>query len=311
MINNIFIGKKALFILIILIAVFNLILSSCVPTTPANEGQAQNGVTYRFLCVGVGEYINYGDDVDFGEAPPYDLIYQVLSKWKFGPEKVGFSRIDYISDFEATKNNILQGIASTFSEADNDDVSYFYFGGHGGKYGSIYFICPTDMTSSVNSKISVNELEEALSVIPGTKVVIIDACYSGGFIGKNGDTNEFSDKTIKTFNEDIIKIFSSKQKGENIEKDLLTADCYKVLTSCSYNQISHAFCSFEGNTIGVFTVALLEGCGYNSFLADLDNNGKITLEEAYLYVKDKVSYPAFIQDVQVYPINSTFVFAGY
>ena len=265
-------------------------------------------IVYRFLCVGVGEYINYGDDVDFGEAPPYDLIYQVLGKWEFGPEKVGFSTIAYISDFEATKNNILQGIASTFFEADDDDVSYFYFGGHGGKYGSIYYICPADMTSSVDSKISVNELEEALRVIPGTKVVIIDSCYSGGFIGKGGDSGEFSDKDLKAFNNDIVKVFSSKQ---NRQKDLLTADYYKVLTSCSYNQISETFCSFEGNTIGVFTVALLEGCGYNYFPADSDNNGEITLEETYLYVKDKTSSWGFIQDVQVYPINSNFIFAEY
>ena len=310
--NNIFVDKKALFILIILIALFSLILSSCTPTTPADEGQVQNDITYRSLCVGVGEYINYGSEVDFGEAPPYDLIYQVLSKWKFGPEKVGFSKIDYIADSDATKSNILQEIASTFSEADENDISYFYFGGHGGKDGSIYYICPTDMTSSVSSKISVNELEEALSAIPGTKVVIIDSCYSGGFIGKAGDRGEFSDKALKAFNEDMIKTFSSEPNGENREKDLLTADCYKVLTSCSYNQISHAFCSFEGNTIGVFTVALLEGCGYyNYFLADLDNNGKITLEEAYLHVKDNLSYSGFIQDVQAYPINSTFIFAGY
>ena len=306
--NNISIDKKALFVMIILIAVFSLIFSSCTPTIPANDEQTQNDITYRFLCVGVGEYINYGNEVDFGEAPPYDLIYQVLSKWKFGPKKVGFSRIDYISDFEATKNNILQGIASTFSEADDDDVSYFYFGGHGDKYGSIYFICPADMTSSVNSKISVNELEEVLGVIPGTKVVIIDSCNSGGFIGKGGDIYEFSDKDLEAFNNNIVKVFFSKK---NRERDLLTADCYKVLTSCSYNQISHAFCSFEGNTIGVFTVTLLEGCGYNYFFADLDNNGKITLEEAYLYVKDKISSLEFTQDVQVYPINSTFVFAEY
>jgi hypothetical protein len=306
--NNISIDKKALFVMIILIAVFSLIFSSCTPTIPANDEQTQNDITYRFLCVGVGEYINYGNEVDFGEAPPYDLIYQVLSKWKFGPKKVGFSRIDYISDFEATKNNILQGISSTFFEADDDDVSYFYFGGHGGKDGSIYYICPTDMTSSVNSKISVNELEEALTAIPGTKVVIIDSCNSGGFIGKGGDIYEFSDKDLEAFNNNIVKVFFSKK---NRERDLLTADCYKVLTSCSYNQISHAFCSFEGNTIGVFTVTLLEGCGYNYFFADLDNNGKITLEEAYLYVKDKISSLEFTQDVQVYPINSTFVFAEY
>ena len=297
--------------MIILITVLSLILSCCVPTTSAKEEHTQNGATYRFLCVGVGEYINSGSEVDFGEAPPYDLIYQVLSKWKFGPEKVGFSRIDYISDFDATKNNILQGIASTFSETDDDDVSYFYFGGHGGKYGSIYYICPADMTSSVDSKISVNELEEVLGVIPGTKVVIIDSCNSGGFIGKGGDSDEFSDNALKAFNEDIIKIFSSEQNGENRERDLLTADCYKVLTSCSYDQISETFCSFEGNTIGVFTAALLEGCGYNYFFADSDNNGKITLEEAYFYVKDKVFSLGFTQNVQVYPTNSNFIFTEY
>lgn len=311
MLKNIFIEKNALFIMIILIAILSLILSSCAPTTPENEEHTQNGTTYRFLCVGVGEYINYGSEVDFGEAPPYDLIYKVLSKWKFGQEKVGFSRIDYISDFEATKNNILQEIAYTFSEADDDDVSYFYFGGHGDRNEDVSYLCPTDMTSSVNSKISVNELEEALGIIPGTKVVIIDSCYSGGFIGKAGNRDEFPDKAFRSFNEDMIKIFSSEPNVENRERDLLTADCYKVLTSCSYNQISHAFCSFEGNTIGVFTVALLEGCGYDYFPADLDDNGEITIEEAYLYVKDKISSLGFIQNVQVYPINSTFVFAGY
>ena len=306
--NRFFIDKKISLIMIMLIVVFSLILSSCTPTTPANEEQVQNGITYRFLCVGVGEYINYGSEVDFGEAPPYDLIYQVLSKWKFGPEKVGFSKIDYIADLDATKSNILQEIASTFSEADENDISYFYFGGHGGRYEDIFYLCPADMTSLLCSRITVNELEETLSVIPGTKVVIIDSCYSGGFIGKSEDSDEFSDKALKIFNEGTIKIFSS---GQNRERDFLTADCYQVLTSCSYNQICEAFCSFEGNTIGVFTVALLEGCGYNCFPADSDNNGKITLEEAYLYVKDKVFYLGFIQDVQVYPINSTFVFAGY
>lgn len=311
MLKNIFIDKNTLFIIIILIAILSLIFSSCAPTTPANEEHIQNGTTYRFLCVGVGEYINYGSEVDFGEAPPYDLIYKVLSKWKFGSEKVGFSRINYISDFEATKNNILKGIASTFSEADDDDVSYFYFGGHGDRNQDVSYLCPTDMTSSVNSKISVNELEEALGVIPGTKVVIIDSCYSGGFIGKAGNRDEFPDKALNAFNEDMIKIFSSGPNVESRERDLLTADCYKVLTSCSYNQISYAFCSFEGNTIGVFTVALLEGCGYDYFPADLDNNRNITLEEAYLYIKDEVSSLGFIQDVQAYPTNSNFIFAAY
>lgn len=298
--------------MIIFIVVFSLILSSCAPTALANEGQAQNDITYRFLCVGVGEYINYGSEVEFGEAPPYDLIYQVLSKWKFGSEKVGFSKIDYVADSDAAKSDILQEIAFTFSEADENDISYFYFGGHGGKDGSIYYICPADMTSSVSSMISVNELEEALSVIPGTKVVIIDSCYSGGFIGKGGDSDEFSDEALKIFNEGLVKIFYSGQDKKNKERNLLTTDCYKVLTSCRSNQISETTVIGE-NVLGAFTAALLEGCGYynSDFPADSNNNGEITLEEAYLYVKGKVTSWGLIQDVQVYPINSTFIFAGY
>jgi len=307
--NKFFIDKKISLIMIALIAVSSLILSSCVPTTPSNEEQTQNDISYRFLCVGVGEYINYGSEVGFGEAPPYDLIYQILSKWKFGSEKVGFSKINYIADSDATKSNILQEITSTFSKADENDISYFYFGGHGGKDGSIYYICPTDMTFSVSSKITVNELEESLSLIPGTKVVIIDSCYSGGFIGKDGDGNLFSDKALKIFNEGIIKVFSS---GQNRERDLLTADCYQVLTSCTSNQICFPINS-DGNTMGAFTAALIKGCGYynSDFPADLNSNGEITLEEAYLYVKEEISSWGLIQDVQVYPTNSTFVFAGY
>jgi len=65
--------------------------------------------------------------------------------------------------------------------------------------------------------------------------------------------------------------------------------------------------------MGAFTAALIEGCGYynSDFPADSNSNGEITLEEAYLYIKDEISSWGFIQDVQVYPINSTFVFAGY
>jgi len=43
--NNFFIDKKALFILIILIAVFNIILSSRTPPTLANEEQTQHLMT--------------------------------------------------------------------------------------------------------------------------------------------------------------------------------------------------------------------------------------------------------------------------
>ena len=147
----------------------------------------QNEVVYRALCVGVGDYIQ-GSDNDLS-APPYDVdkIRQILQQCRFGMSNTTFSNISYLKDWQATKSNILQSISSTFSGTDSNDISYFYFSGHGSRLGNTSYIYPADITSFTDSAISVDELEAALSAIPGTKVVFLDSCYSGGFIGKSMD----------------------------------------------------------------------------------------------------------------------------
>ncbi|MCJ7689630.1 MAG: PEGA domain-containing protein, partial [Clostridiaceae bacterium] len=97
----------------------------------------QNEIVYRALCVGVGDYINYGSDGDL-LAPPYDVdnVRQILNQCRFGSSNTTFSDIDYLKDRQATKSNILQGIGSTFAGADSNDISYFYFSGHGSIIGN-------------------------------------------------------------------------------------------------------------------------------------------------------------------------------
>ena len=159
-------------------------------------------IVYRALCVGVGDYI-YGDDNDL-PGPPYDVdrMIQIFNQCQFGPLNTEFSTINYLKDWQATKSNILQGIASTFSGADNNDVSYFYFSGHGayGEGFSTSYICPADTDGSISSVISVDELESALSAIPGTKVVTLDSCFSGGFIGKGKEEITISQEELESFN---------------------------------------------------------------------------------------------------------------
>jgi hypothetical protein len=59
-------------------------------------------------------------------------------------------------------------------------------------------------------------------------------------------------------------------------------------------------------------MALCEGCGYSgSYLADTNLDTMVSLQEAYLYVKDWVFSYEVIQDVQVYPNNSTFTIIEY
>jgi len=270
---------------------------------------AQNETVYRALLVGVGDYI-LGDENDLS-APTYDVnrMAYTLSQCRFGPSDTPFSGIWSLKDHSATKSNILQGIASVFSGADSNDISYFYFSGHGAHLGNTSYLCPADLTLSVDSAISVNELENALSAIPGTKVVFIDACNSGGFIGKGKGETKISKEELEPFNDEIINVFSQAQS-----KALLTSNQYKVLTSCHYYQECYEMLPVEGEPFGVFTMALCAGCGYyGNYPADTNLDTKVSLQEAYLYVKDWVrNYYGYLQqDVQVYPDNSTFTIVEY
>jgi hypothetical protein len=242
-------------------------------------------------------------------APPYDVdkIGQILQQCRFGTSNTIFSNISYLKDWQATKSNILQSISSTFSDADSNDISYFYFSGHGSRVGNTSYICPADITSFTDSAISVNELENALSSIPGTKVVFLDSCYSGGFIGKTIDEIIISKEELESFNDEVINVFSQAQP-----KGLLTTNQYKVLTSCHYYQECWEIQPEDGDPFGVFTMALCEGCGYSgSYPADTNLDTMVSLQEAYLYVKDWVLSYEIDQDVQIYPNNSTFTIVEY
>ena len=268
----------------------------------------QNGTVYRALCVGVGDYINYDIDADL-LAPPYDVdnIRQILNQCRFGSSNTTFSDIDYLKDWQATKSNILQGISSTFAGADSDDVSYFYFSGHGSIIINTSYICPADATSSFESFISVDELEAALSAIPGTKVVFLDSCHSGGFIGRGKGETLILEEELKSFNDEIINVFSQAQL-----KGLLTTNQYKVLTSCHYYEPCYEIQPTDGYPFGVFTKALCEGCSYSgNYPADTNLDTKVSLQEAYFYIRNWVFYYGVVQDVQVYPNNSTFCIVEY
>ena len=320
--------KKFLILTIVLLWTL-LILSGC-GGGPSPAPPVLNEIVYRAYCVGVGDYMYFPPfPADDGHGntdlpgPPYDVkrMCYTLSKCRFGPSNTEFSEIWYTTDLAATKSNILQGIASVFSEADYNDVSYFYFTGHGiwDEITLTSYLCPTeiDYYSSLTSFISVNELETALSAIPGTKVVFLDSCHSGGFIGKGVGEIQTSEEELESFNDEVINAFSLAEY-----KGLLTTNEYKILTSCHYYQECMELAPTtpgDFDPFGVFTMALCDGCGYfGDYLADTNLNTRVSLQEAYLYIRNWVielnaQLPdiSITQDVQVYPYNSTFTIAEY
>jgi hypothetical protein len=234
-------------------------------------------------------------------------MIDVFNHCKFGTDEVVFSTPVSLKNLNATKTAIISGIASTFSGADDNDISYFYFSGHGRNSEGISYLCPTEVmyTSPLSAFISTNELESALSAIPGSKVVILDSCYSGGFIGKGDGRKIISKEELVSFNDGIINVFSQAQI-----RGFLTTNEYKVLTSCHSSQecLGTSPHPVDGNPFGWFSAVLCEGCGYDTYshpyFADNDENNKVSLYEAYLYIESELEL--LDQDVQIHPSGSDF-----
>jgi len=272
--------------------------------------------TYRALCVGVNDYEDPG--VMNLRAPSYDVarIIEVFENSRFSDERNSFSSIDTLIGSQATRDNILQSITSSFSEAESNDVSYFYFSGHGWSDGDISTILPYDaIAENASMDISADNLALALDRIPGTKIVILDSCFSGGFIAKDVYvyTRGREIKDAKQHNDNIINSFELYDM--QLRKDNLAKKSFKVLTSASGDQecFETLYHPVDGNPFGYFSASLSEGCGYNDFNtplpADSDINKQITINEIYLYIQDSLEFTN--QDVQVYPANSSFNFLEY
>ena len=86
------------------------------------------------------------------------------------------SNILMLTDEEATINGIITSIEWLESNADENDVSLFYFVGHGKKSGD------TESIIAYGGSMTDLELDQHLDRINGTVVTILDSCYSGGFI---------------------------------------------------------------------------------------------------------------------------------
>jgi len=270
-----------------------------------------NKPTYRALSIGVGDYIYYGPEGDL-LAPPYDVnkMAEIYGDCRFGSVKTTFQKIDALKDQQATKTNILNKIQTTFFGTDYNDVSYFYFSGHGVLQNNSSYLCPADFNGTINSAISVDELEAALSAIPGIKVVFIDTCHSGGFIGKSvfGNDEDYNNDYLTIFNDTIINVFASKP----LSKDLLTSDEYQVLTSSHWYEVSYEIHPDSGDPFGVFTQGLYEGSSLsNNTPADLNQDDRIALQEAYNFISQWVASIRINQNVQVHPLNSSFVIFEY
>ena len=156
-----------------------------------------------------------------------------------------------ITGRHATKQRIMQSLHQQFARARKADGVVFVFSGHGYPGG----ICPYDMTNDTRSGISYAEIQEVLKQTEAQrKMVIADACFSGGF---RLDNVRESDPVPD--NPEILFFLSSRSGETSIESPFMVN--------------------------GVFTTYLVRGLRGG---ADADRNRCITARELFQFVSTRV-----------------------
>lgn len=205
-----------------------------------------------------------------------------------------------------TADEILGAITDTFSSAAEEDVSLFYYSGHGvssddsSQQGAL-------LGADNEGNITATQLRNALDQIAGRKIVIIDACYSGSVLSENRALFSNSakssitetDQPAESFVDSFISAFSRKKRSN------LASDGYYVLTAAAADEESYE--NQVGDRImGLFTYNLVLGCGYDAYnecsatlLADGNDNGVLTLQEIFQYTRKSLIIEG--QHARVYP----------
>ena len=160
-------GKK-------LLALFFLWLCLLAPSALAEETEN------RALLVGCDRFVTQEDTAPASENNVFRMA-EVLSGGRMNLEKLITRKNEVDSAQE------LEGlIQAAFSEADENDVSYFYISTHGlweqGQPNGDMTLLLSDGRREMG--VTADMLRAMFDKIDGTKVLIIDACHAGAMIGK-------------------------------------------------------------------------------------------------------------------------------
>ncbi len=277
----------------------------------ANQLDYQAGTDYRALVIGQ----TYPNTSSFLEGPANDLlaVQSCLSSMQTTPWQV--TTVSNLSS-----NSFFSRIASAFSSADANDVSLFYYSGHGRTDGSL--------VGSNLASITPQMLKAALDPIPGRKVILIDACFSGKLIGADAASasrarSAGTDETLQeTQNEDpdpkaaasqFIASFQSAFRTRT--RGALNSDGYYVITAARSNQYSQEGEITTGGgskVMGYFTFGFCLGCGYNGVIdqtgglqADTNGDQAVSLQEAYAFAAETAASYNPNQAAAVWPSGCT------
>ncbi len=281
------------------------------------SGQTVYDVMYRALLIGESDYS--GDQKLKGPVNDMNALAGALK---------GLNRPFSVKTLPNSKKAaIMNAIKSTYADAMDNDVSLFYYSGHGVDAGGddTYqgALVPID-----ENYITMQELAAELSKVRGRVVVILDSCMSGAAIiersaqdAENG--TDPMEEVSQAFCESAVEAFSGyyieTEDGETASGTRMgefRQSKFIVITAASAYRSSYEG-KFDGTGYyqGAFTAALIKGLGCKypkgnysgSMPADTNKDSKVTLYEIYQYANDQ-AYNWTRQTARYYGPNNEVLF---
>ncbi|MCD6121103.1 MAG: caspase family protein [Spirochaetales bacterium] len=213
----------------------------------------------------------------------------------------------------ASKDQFLADINTINSEIGPNDLFLFYYSGHGAQdgdvdlfskgteppnrdsdnewillYGSIE-INGTSLLLDESKTFTDDQLKDELAKVNTTrKVVMLDSCNSGGFIGNNLEVDrvpQFFIGEVDSLNMDIIKeaftLYSDYAANNTYPSDITPEDAL-VLSAAGEEEFS-----YEDSPIGhgLLTYFFLDIPKY----ADINKDGYVTVIESFAYIQAAIN----------------------
>jgi hypothetical protein len=263
----------------------------------------------KAFLVGINNYPN---------SPLRGCVNDVLLVYKILSEKFGFNNVDIniITDAQATKFNILNGLKKLTSNIKSGDIIYFHYSGHGSQVvvkdwtnnsepdGRDEILCPIDL--DWNNPLRDNDLRNIYINIPkGVKsTVVLDSCHSG--------------TGLRNFNQNLIK--DSNHQLHSISNRYIPPPIFNMLSNpkitldddlnCVFPEVDSKDIQTQNNKFLISTIEqsdniLISGCKDNQTSADAFMNNKYHGALTYSLIQTlgsnnfKMSYSNLISAVTI------------
>ena len=244
----------------------------CLWAAFASAEHADDSVR-RALLIGCDAFLSHEDT-----TPSAALNVERMARM-LQTDARGYQSVLRIDGGIAGEERLLAAIDEAFADADENDVSLLYICTHGLYDRVSYEPLLALSDGKTEQSVSAAALRAALDKVAGQKIVILDACNSGAFIGKGA-------------------------RDGMVHNTFVGMD-YKVLTSAGAYEDSFLWRDRQNTGGSYFAQELCEGLRSRAF--DLNVDGVVTLSEAYRGLLE--SHGA--STAQVYPQQDDFALYVY